>query len=185
MDELVKLDDIDFKESNTFGESTEVMPRNGREAEPFGNRKPKMKDYNDVEEINEAEVNEDDCEDELDELEDVEAQSKNNGRKNNGNGKGRGRATDGGKNDKKRRKNKNDTFGGIVSDILNNIEWKQSILLFIMGFFIFSDVFVENVVGKMVGTYNGTLTTQIMCICLLFLCLGFIIINLLVKKDII
>ena len=72
----------------------------------------------------------------------------------------------------------------VTGGVLSNINYKVAFLLFIIGMFIFSDIFIDNVLKKCSGcveadgsTSKGTL------IQLLFLVIAYILMDLVVKYD--
>lgn len=80
---------------------------------------------------------------------------------------------------------KGDDFPSMFNDLFRKLPLKVAFFLFILGVFIFSDVFIENVlmpfgednVDINCPTTKGTVTQ------LLFLCTGYMILDLLVKGD--
>jgi hypothetical protein len=77
--------------------------------------------------------------------------------------------------------NKTD-FMNISGNILTNINYKVTFLLFIMGMLLFSDVFIENVLTKFKDTVDGECTTtKGTIIQLLLLIISYIVLDLLVK----
>jgi hypothetical protein len=86
---------------------------------------------------------------------------------------------------KKSRNSKDDDFVSIFSDISYNVNWKIAFFLFLLGFLIFSDVFIDLFLnGFSDAVYAGTPTTKGTTIQLLCLTLGYIIIDLLVAGEI-
>lgn len=79
--------------------------------------------------------------------------------------------------------NKSD-FMKLSGNLLSNINWKVSFLLFIVGMLIFSDVFIDNVLRQFSGTVEVECTTtkgtmmQLTCIVLVY-----IFLDLMVKYD--
>ena len=77
--------------------------------------------------------------------------------------------------------NKTD-FMNISGNILTNINYKVTFLLFIVGMILFSDVFMENVLIKFNDTVDGECTTtKGTIIQLLLLIISYIVLDLLVK----
>jgi len=88
---------------------------------------------------------------------------------------------------KKKKKNKDkDDFVQMGVTLLNNINFKIAFFLLLIGMIIFSDMFINGVIGKFQNTLHGECTTTKGTILqLTFLVLGYIIIDLLNKSDII
>jgi hypothetical protein len=83
---------------------------------------------------------------------------------------------------KKYKKNCNSDFPSIGMDILKKTNFKVAFFLFIMGIFIFSDVFIENILSIKYRDGNCATTTGTM-IQLLFFVLFYLIIDLLITGE--
>lgn len=70
-------------------------------------------------------------------------------------------------------------------NLLTNINYKVAFLLFIVGMIIFSDVFIESVIGKFSDSVDGdSPTTKGTIIQLLLIVLAYIILDLIVKYEV-
>ncbi|MGL5936425.1 MAG: hypothetical protein ACRCZI_12490 [Cetobacterium sp.] len=86
---------------------------------------------------------------------------------------------------KKCSKSKED-FISMFSDLFNTINYKVAILLFIIGLFIFSDIFIELFLVDVGGAVDGDeTTTKGTMIQLTLLTVGYIIADLLVAGDVV
>ena len=86
----------------------------------------------------------------------------------------------------KKYKSKKSDFVHAGSKIITSINYKVSFLLFIISVIIFSDVFIENIINNFSDTVDGECTTtKGTMIQLLFMVLAYIIIDLIVKFEII
>lgn len=86
---------------------------------------------------------------------------------------------------KKSKVNKQD-FISMFSDLFNSINYKVAILLFIIGLFIFSDVFIETfLIGINNAVIGDETTTKGTTIQLIILTLGYIAADLMVTGNII
>lgn len=79
------------------------------------------------------------------------------------------------------KKNDRDDLGNMFTDFCGNINFKVAIFLFVFGIFIFSDLFIDNVLCKMDGataadaaTSKGT-TVQLLILVLFYLCIDLFI----------
>jgi hypothetical protein len=85
----------------------------------------------------------------------------------------------------KRKPKDNDDFVSMCSDLLNGINWKVSLFIFILGMFIFSDVFIEVFLLPIDKAVEGDIaTSKGTIIQLLSLTFGYILIDLLVQGEI-
>lgn len=94
------------------------------------------------------------------------------------------------KRSKKRSKKKcsrnREDFISMFSDLFNSINYKVAILLFIIGLFIFSDIFIEVFLVGVSGALNGDeTTTKGTMLQLTLLTLGYIVADLLVSGGIV
>lgn len=81
---------------------------------------------------------------------------------------------------------KRSDFMKLSGDIMSNINYKIAIFIFIIGMLLFSDVFIENILSGIGGSVeDGTPTTKGTVILLLFLVLAYIVLDLIVKYNII
>jgi hypothetical protein len=77
-------------------------------------------------------------------------------------------------------------FMAMFSDIFNSINYKVAFFLFLLGIFLFSDIFVENFLTTFKGAvYADSPTTSGTTIQLVFLTIGYIILDLLVVGKVI
>jgi hypothetical protein len=73
----------------------------------------------------------------------------------------------------------------ISGGILSNINYKMAFLLFIIGIIIFSDVFIENIIQPFGDTVDAECTTtKGTMIQLSFLTIGYLILDLIVKYEV-
>jgi hypothetical protein len=73
----------------------------------------------------------------------------------------------------------------VTGNILSNINYKVAFLLFLISAIIFSDIFMENVLERINGAVDGLCTTSKgTLIQMIFLVLGYIIIDLVVKYEV-
>jgi hypothetical protein len=86
----------------------------------------------------------------------------------------------------KGKKNDKSDFITIFSDLFNNINYKVAILLFILGIFIFSDSFIETFLTGFKDSVEGdSPTTKGTMLQLIFLTLGYVMLDLMVSGKII
>jgi hypothetical protein len=75
-------------------------------------------------------------------------------------------------------------FVKLGGNFLTSINYKIAFFLFLIGMVIFSDIFIDGVLSKFDGSVSGECTTtKGTMIQLLLLCLGYIIIDLLVRLN--
>ena len=75
-------------------------------------------------------------------------------------------------------------FMNVSGNILTNINYKVTFLLFIIGMLLFSDVFIENILIKFSDTVDGECTTtKGTLIQLILLVIAYIALDLLVKYN--
>lgn len=85
---------------------------------------------------------------------------------------------------RKKKISSRDNFPSMIYDLVQNINWKTAIFIFMFGVFIFSDVFVEIFLTNIDGSvYGDTTTTKGTMIQLMFLTIGYIIIDVLIRSD--
>jgi hypothetical protein len=90
------------------------------------------------------------------------------------------------KSEKSSNKNTRDDLGNMTTDFFGKINFKIAIFLFIFGVFIFSDMFIENVLSKIKDSESGgESTTKGTLIQLLVLVLFYLIVDLLTQAEII
>lgn len=93
------------------------------------------------------------------------------------------------KKDKKGKKGgskKRDDFSSMIVDFFASINWKVAILLFVFGFFILSDSFVDILANLDSGFVYGDVTTSKGTLMqLMFIVMGYITIDLVVKTEVI
>lgn len=78
-----------------------------------------------------------------------------------------------------------DDFSSMLIDLLRRVNLKVAILLFLVGIFIFSDIFIEMILSKFSGTVDGfETTTKGTILQLLFMSISYIILDLLIQGDI-
>ena len=86
----------------------------------------------------------------------------------------------------KKDKDKKDDFVQMSVCLLNNINFKVAFFLLLIGMIIFSDMFINGVIGKFQNTMHGECTTTKGTILqLIFLVISYIVIDLLNKSEII
>lgn len=86
---------------------------------------------------------------------------------------------------KKKKKSKKTDLMKMSGNLLSNINYKVAFLLFIVSMILFSDVFIESVLGRFSGTVDGDCTTtKGTMLQLLFMVVAYIILDLIVKYDI-
>lgn len=86
---------------------------------------------------------------------------------------------------KKHKKAKKTDFMKMTGNMISNINCKVAFLLFIVGMILFSDVFIEGVLSGFSGTVEGDCTTtKGTMLQLLFMIIAYIILDLIVKYDI-
>ena len=61
--------------------------------------------------------------------------------------------------DSENRDGDSDDFPSMLGDLCVNINWKIAFILFIIGIFIFSDVFIELLLVRIKGAVEGDVTT--------------------------
>lgn len=84
------------------------------------------------------------------------------------------------------KKNNRDDLGNMATDFFGCINFKIAIFLFVFGIFIFSDLFIENVLCKIKdATHADTATTKGTMIQLLVFVLFYLVIDLLIQGGII
>lgn len=84
------------------------------------------------------------------------------------------------------RKPSRDDFPSMISDLISNINWKVAFFLLVLGVLIFSDVFVELFLTSFDdAVYAQDPTTKGTFIQIILFVFGYIIIDLLVKGEII
>ena len=84
------------------------------------------------------------------------------------------------------KKNDRDDLGNMVTDFFGCINFKIAIFLFVFGVFIFSDLFIENVLCKIKeATHADTTTTKGTMVQLLVFILFYLVIDLLSQGQII
>jgi len=77
-------------------------------------------------------------------------------------------------------------FMKLSGNLLSNINYKMVFIIFFIGMLIFSDIFIENVISRFSdAVYHESVTSKGTMIQLLFLCLAYIIFDLLNKYDVI
>lgn len=88
-------------------------------------------------------------------------------------------------NDEPRKKSKSTDLIKVSSGILGNINYKVSFMLFVISMIIFSDVFIDNVIRPFGGTVEAECTTtKGTMLQLMFLTISYILLDLIVKYDI-
>jgi hypothetical protein len=88
----------------------------------------------------------------------------------------------------KRNKNRSkDDFISMFQELFNAINFKGAIVIFILGLFLFSDIFVNNFLSGIPGSVDETenTTTSGTVIQLTFLTIGFLIFDLLIKGEVV
>ena len=86
---------------------------------------------------------------------------------------------------KSTKKAKKSDFMKITGNLLSTINYKVAFLLFIIGIIIFSDVFIETVLSGFGGSVNGDCTTtKGTMLQLLFMVIGYIILDLIVQYEV-
>ena len=84
------------------------------------------------------------------------------------------------------RKNNRDDLGNMFTDFCGRVNFRIAIFLFVFGIFIFSDLFIDNVLCKVNGaTSADSATTKGTMIQLLILVIFYLIVDLLVQGEII
>lgn len=85
----------------------------------------------------------------------------------------------------KKKKAKKTDFMQLTGNLITDINYKVAFLLFVIGMIVFSDVFIDNVISKIDGTVDGEITTSKGTILqLLFLVIGYVIADLVVKYEV-
>jgi hypothetical protein len=88
--------------------------------------------------------------------------------------------------EKPSKKNSRDDLGVMCTDFFSRINFKIAIFLFVFGIFLFSDLFIENVLCKIKdATSADSATTKGTCIQLIILVIFYLIVDLLVGGEII
>jgi hypothetical protein len=83
---------------------------------------------------------------------------------------------------KPKKRGKKSDFMKIFGDVLSSANWKVAGLIFMLGFLIFSDIFIDNVLIGFSDTVDGACTTTKGTVLqLLFLCLAYLILDLVVQ----
>jgi hypothetical protein len=78
-----------------------------------------------------------------------------------------------------------DDFSSMLIDLTKKVNIKIAIFLFLLGIFIFSDLFIEMILSKFNGAVDGTeTTTKGTILQLLFMSISYIVIDLLVQGEI-
>ena len=84
------------------------------------------------------------------------------------------------------KKRSKDDLTSMFSDLFNTINYKVAFFLFVLGIFIFSDLFVDGVLTSFRdAVYTDSPTTKGTTVQLIFLTLGYIVIDLLVTGKVI
>ena len=79
-----------------------------------------------------------------------------------------------------------DDLGGMFTDFVGRINFKVAIFLMIFGIFIFSDLFIENILAGIKGTTSAdTTTTKGTVIQLLIIVLFYLVVDMLVQCQVI
>jgi hypothetical protein len=77
-----------------------------------------------------------------------------------------------------------DDLPSMCVDLIRNIPVKQSFFIFILGIFIFSDIFIEHILVNFSNSVVADMTTSKGTgLQLLFLIMGYIIVDLLIKGN--
>lgn len=77
---------------------------------------------------------------------------------------------------------RHDDLGGMFSDLFGRINFKIAMFLMIFGIFIFSDLFIENVLSRIKDTTSAdTTTTKGTMIQLLIIVMFYLVLDLLVQ----
>jgi len=85
----------------------------------------------------------------------------------------------------KKKKSKKTDFMAITGGLLKNINYKVAFLLFMISMVIFSDVFIEGVLSGFSDAVSGECTTtKGTMLQLMFMVIAYIILDLIVKYDI-
>ena len=80
--------------------------------------------------------------------------------------------------------NNRDDFSFIIFDVFRRINFKIAFVIFFIGIFIFSDIFIENVLDIFSGTTEaGEVTGKGTTIQLMFLAIGYIFADLLAQGE--
>lgn len=79
---------------------------------------------------------------------------------------------------------KNGSISDILLNIIKNANIKVGIFIFFIGLFIFSDAFIESILVSVVSDKNDNFETKRTVIQLLLLTLAYLIVDLIVKADI-
>ncbi len=75
-------------------------------------------------------------------------------------------------------------FPSMVKHLLYSVNWKLGIIMLVLGFIIFSNLFVDNVISKMSNTTEmGMVNTKGSVIQLLFYTLTLLCIDLMIKGN--
>lgn len=86
---------------------------------------------------------------------------------------------------KKKKKSKKTDLMKMTGNLLSNINYKVAFLLFVVSMILFSDVFIEGVLSGFSGAVDGDCTTtKGTMLQLLFMVIAYIILDLIVKYDI-
>lgn len=82
-------------------------------------------------------------------------------------------------------KQKNDLIG-LSGDLITSLNFKLASFVYLIGVMIFSDVFAENILSNISGIYeNGEISTKGTMIQLLLLCIVILIMDLLIKTNVV
>jgi hypothetical protein len=85
----------------------------------------------------------------------------------------------------KKKKGKKTDFLKMSTNLIGNINYKVSFMLFVVSMLIFSDMFIDNVLNKFSDSVQGECTTtKGTVIQLLFMVVAYIILDLVVKYEI-
>jgi hypothetical protein len=78
-----------------------------------------------------------------------------------------------------------DDFSTMLIDLFKKVNLKIAIFLFLLGIFIFSDIFIEMILSQFSGSVEGSeTTTKGTIIQLIFISVSYIILDLLVQGEI-
>jgi hypothetical protein len=86
---------------------------------------------------------------------------------------------------RKKRKGRNTDFLKMGGGLITSINYKVSFMLFIVSMLIFSDLFIDNVLNKFNDTVTGECTTtKGTMLQLMFMIIAYIVLDLIVKYEI-
>jgi hypothetical protein len=75
-----------------------------------------------------------------------------------------------------------DDFPSMATDMVRGINWKVALFIYILGIFVFSDIFIETFLTGFNGAVDGDCpTTKGTMIQLTFIVVGYVLFDLLVK----